>query len=383
MERKILVLAVAAMVVVASVAAVLILKDDGPGENPTIVLGIADKNGYEPMIYAHAAGFFEDEKVNVDVKWENTGGTATTSLLAGQIDMTNAGNTPVFQALQSSTGVRIVASNCGQIIGESTTVFIVQNSSTADLSNLKGTFFDRDGNYNGTTKIAMDATSGYYNSWTSYVDWAATEEGLTTQQVEILKLKAGGAIFNSQDMHNVAISMLTQNPAAEIIMGGSDVDVLPQAPTLLKYLHYPTEFLTSTVDSSGCGVYIVSEKAYETNKEGILRALKAIKRAADILNNPQDPQFNDAITAVSKVVRGGTSDEQKAKEISDLATRYWGVFLIDDVLDNFNKEEVKSPGHKDGFDAWASFAPEFLKEIYGDKPYTFDRFTGEYVANRI
>ena len=379
-QKKLLTLLVVAVMVVAGAAAAVYILSDDDNDNPTIVLGVADKNGYEPMIYAYYAGFFEDEKVNVDVKWEATGGTATTSLLAGQIDMTNAGSTPVFNAIHTSPGVRIVASNCGQNLGTTSTVFVTQIGSTVDLGNLKDTFFNVDGSHNGT-RIGMDATSGYYNVWTSLVDWAATEEGLSTAQVSTLKsYNPGGAIFNSQEMTNVVASLVTSTPAVDFVIGGSDVDKVAQFPSNLKYVYFPDEYLAETMSSEGCGVYIVSQKAYETNKEGILRALKAIKRAADILNDPSSPQFDDALEKVTDVVR---SDKDQDIEEEFLKTRFWGIFLLADILDTFNIEEQNSASHVAGFDAWDSFAPEFLEDIWGDNPYTYDRVTGKYVANPV
>ena len=379
-QKKLLTLLIVAVMVVAGAAAAVYVLSDNDDDNPTIVLGVADKNGYEPMIYAYYAGFFEDEKVNVDVKWEATGGTATTSLLAGQIDMTNAGSTPVFNAIHTSPGVKIVASNCGQNLGTTSTVFITQVGSTVDLGDLKSTFFNTDGTHNGT-RIGMDATSGYYNVWTSLVDWAAIEEGLSAAQVNILKsYNTGGAIFNSQEMTNVVASLATSTPVVNFVIGGSDVDKVAQFPSHLKYVYFPDEYLTDTMSSEGCGVYIVSQKAYETNKEGILRALKAIKRAADILNDPESEQFDDALEKVTDVVR---SDKNQAIEEEFLKTRFWGIFLLADVLDTFNTEESKGASHVPGFDAWGSFTSEFLEEIWGDTPYTYDRVTGKYITNPI
>ena len=386
METK-QILAIGVVIIVAAAAAgiaVVIIKNNDDDATYSLTLGIANKNGYDPLMYAYSQGFFEDEGVNVEVKWDENGGKTTEALLAGQVDMTNAGTTPVINAIHKSSGIKMVASNCfnkpgtiaAVIIGLKTDV----DSKKLDLSNVKGTFFDGSGDYNGT-KIGMAATSGYFDSWKKFIDWAATAEGLTTEQVTTLKtIGTGGAIVDLGEASNGITDLLSASPTIDFVMSGSDIDKVSEYPNKLAYLELPYAYLMK--NAAVGGIYIVSEKAYNENKEGILRALKAIKKAADIVEdvaeNGKSSQYYAKLWEVTNE-KGAYADE--ATMLKNVQSRFWGVFLCEDVFDYYNATEAGTPAtHQDGFDLKKSYTSEFLKDIWGDKPYVYDRFNNVWKA---
>jgi ABC-type nitrate/sulfonate/bicarbonate transport system substrate-binding protein len=383
-SKKILAILAVVIVVIAGIGiGVSVMNKGDSTAKDTLSIGIANKNGYDPLIYALEAGYFEDEGLEVTVKWDENGGLTTAALLAGQVDMTNAGTTPVINAVHKSSNIKVVASNCFDKIGKSSMTVIALKTQVDDgslnLGNLKGSFFDASGNYNGKT-IGMAYASGYSSSWLKFVQWEAKAEGLTDAQVTILTTLngAGGAIMDLGEASTGVTNLLSVSPTVSIVIGGSDIDVVGNYPDKLAYLQEPSEYLTE--GSAVGGVYIVSEKAYNEKKSAIEKALRAIKKAAaavnDVSDNGKDSEY------FSKLLEYTTKHGAYANEtalLNAVQKRYWGMFLVNDVFDYYNKAEASNAEtHVEGFDLEKSFTNEFLKKIYGDEPYILDRATNTW-----
>ena len=375
-STKTLALIVVVIVALAAIGGFLLLKKDS-GDKDTLTIGIANKNGYDPLIYAYEAGLFEDEGLEVNVKWDENGGLTTAALLAGQVDMTNAGTTPVINAIHKSSNIRMVACNCFDKFGQSSLIIVTlkSNADSLDLGDLKNTFFNADGTYNGT-QLGMAYSSGYYSTWVQFVNWESAKEGLTATQVEVLTSLngEGGAITDLNEASTGITNLLSANPSIDFVIGGSDIDVVSSYPDALTYLNLPAQYLTDNTPVGG--VYIVSEKAYEEKKPAIEKALRAIKKAAavieDVSVNGADSVYFDKVAEYTMKYGAYTDADTMLKTIQKL---HWGMFLLTDVFDYYNNAEAADPAtHVEGFDLRDSFTDEFLKSIYGDEPYTYDRW---------
>ena len=350
-----------------------------------LTIGIANKNGYDPLMYANAEGLFEDEGVKVTVKWDENGGLTTNALIAGQVDMTNAGTTPVINAIHKNTGIVMTASNCfnkpgtiaGVIIGLKTDV----DAKNVDLNDLKKTFFDGGDVYNGK-QIGLAATSGYFDSWKTFVTWAKTNQSLTDAQVTTLTTLngAGGAIKDLGEASTGITDLLSVSPSICMVFSGSDVDKVSDYPDKLAYLELPAKYLQDKAPVGG--IYIISKKAYEENKEGVLRALKAIKKAAACVQDVSEKgKSSEYYAKLWKAVSDQGAYASEAAMLKQVQSRYWGVFLCADVFDYYNSTEASTPStHVDGFDLKNSFENEFLKKLYPDGKYVYDRFADEWKA---
>ena len=281
METK-KIMAIVAVVIIAAAAVGVVIAATSNHDDKTyeLTIGIANKNGYDPLMYAYSEGLFEKEGVKVTVKWDENGGMTTNALLAGQVDMTNAGTTPVINAIHKNSGIVMTSCNCfnrpGTIAGVIVGLKADVDSNAVDLNNVKGTFFNNDGSYNGK-QIGMAATSGYFDSWKTFISWAKTKESLTDAQVTILTTLngEGGAILDLGEASNGITNLLSNTPTICMVFSGSDVDKVAEYPAKLAYVTLPAQYLKEKADVGG--IYIISKKAYEENKEGVLRALKAIK----------------------------------------------------------------------------------------------------------
>ncbi len=381
--KKIVALLAVVIIVIAGVGIGVANMNKDSTTKDTLTIGIANKNGYDPLIYALEAGFFEDEGLDVTVKWDENGGLTTAALLAGQVDMTNAGTTPVINAIHKSSNIKMVASNCFDKIGQSSMTIVALKSQvddgTLDLSNLKGTFFDADGKFNGKM-IGMAYESGYSSSWLKFVQWEAAREGLTDAQVTTLTTLngAGGAITDLGDAALGVTNLLTSSPTISFVIGGSDIDVVSKYSDTLAYLDVPAQYLVE--GSAVGGIYIVSEKAYNEKKSAIEKALRAIKKGAAAINDVSDngkesKYYQNTVDYTMK--HGAYADESAL--LSNIQKRYWGMFLVSDVFDYYNNTEASNTAtHVEGFDLRDSYTDEFLKKIYGSEPYTLDRATNTW-----
>jgi len=219
-NNKILTITIAFVLIASAVGIYWYYNDDD--EQYDLVIACGTKNCYEPFWVAEHFGFFDDENVKVQMMYVDGGGSATTALLAGQVDMTLVGADPAIRLFDKTTDGMAIAT-IETSLNASPTDFAALSKYNVDLTNPATSLLNPDGK---TVRIhcGIDITTGYYSGYISYLYSAYQAGELTKDQYELLKTvktntQDGGIVDIS---FNLQITALLQD-AVQMLCSGSTV----------------------------------------------------------------------------------------------------------------------------------------------------------------
>lgn len=219
MERnKVLTITIALVLIASAVGIYWYYNDDD--EQYDLVVACGTKNCYEPFWVADHFGFFDDEDVNIQMMYVDGGGSATTALLAGQVDMTLVGADPAIRLFDKTTDGMAIAT-IETSLGSDSVDFAALSEYDIDLTNPATSLLNSD----GTVRVhcGLDITTGYYSGYISYLYSAYQAGELTNDQYELLKTvrtdtKDGGIVDIS---FNLQITALLQDTVQMLCSGNT------------------------------------------------------------------------------------------------------------------------------------------------------------------
>lgn len=247
MNRKLIALAVAVIVIVSAigVAMVLLPNDD----RMKVSMAYSEKVNYETLMVANANGYFQEEGANMDVKLVTGGIEAATALLTGAVDLAAMGDAPAVQLISQNHGAKIVARLVG---GEGVHRFIAW-SDIQEPKDLEGKI------------LGIQQTSGTHGA---FLQWAEAND-----------VNVDDITFRYLNPRDIPLAMQSRQIDA---MGGSE-------PWAVNTENLCGDDVHELGNSSGLGstfpiVLVASEKALDERPEAIRAVLRALDRGNDFIN---------------------------------------------------------------------------------------------------
>jgi ABC-type amino acid transport substrate-binding protein len=336
-------------------------------------------------------GFFKDEGLNVKLVSVTDGTAGIENLLAGNVDMTISGDDPVVRMIQTSPGARVVALiECSKAVGSMSFAvrtdkpFIVTGGTSIQMVQ---SLFDGD-ELKAKLAVASGSTA-YITNLLKYFNGLVGKgaNGITAAQFESLKDKM--MIIDSASAHLL-------NGNVDIIFGSEDV-ALATANTSAPIVKVDVPLVFTPVFLS------VNEYAYEHKKDAIEKAVRAYKKACDLMAGV----YTDY---ASVLMAGGSAAEAAAKAMENDVLKFcveyrglagwaasnqmtvclafeWKIGVLEDIDEYLNLHASFASGFFSGyddFDAAGSTTDEFGVKIYGGEGkfvYSLDeRKWVDYVA---
>jgi len=366
-NNKILTITIAFVLIASAVGIYWYYNDDD--EQYDLVIACGTKNCYEPFWVAEHFGFFDDENVKVQMMYVDGGGSATTALLAGQVDMTLVGADPAIRLFDKTTDGMAIAT-IETSLNASPTDFAALSKYNVDLTNPATSLLNPDGK---TVRIhcGIDITTGYYSGYISYLYSAYQAGELTKDQYELLKTvktntQDGGIVDIS---FNLQITALLQD-AVQMLCSGSTVAMASQ--------YQEVEALSSPYESAvGCCIIIVSGNAIAEKSDAITKALKALDKACAFIEN-DETKLQAAEYCVEFY---GSSTWTIDSQMTFFNSQYWDIcYMLG--LDDFLNFKAGLLGYEN-FDCSDRITQDFLIAVHDGADYAYDSEQNKIVSNSL
>lgn len=325
-SKKILVIAVVAIVAAAAIGIVLInINKNDDGE---LKVSYLKKNGYETQMVADEKGFFKQAGVNVNsIPVTGSGQDAVNLLLSGDVDIAATGEGPVANTLKNYPDDTVIV--CGANIytgghvwvSKSGTGLVTYTKSPDNKTSVFNSFKDASGSGATPVKIGVQqgsTTESELKSWIKamglndyYNDFGESGGG---KYITLVNLKA-----------NTLVSALSTG----------DIDVLAASQP------YPSQALAQIPDSYSIGsnadidsysvaCYITTKEVYNEKKELIEKFIKGI----DIASKYMVDNREECVNICAEVI-GGADAKSTVESAFDIA--HWKAAWSDDMAETLYK----------------------------------------------
>lgn len=255
----------------------LLNGDDGDAD---IKIACGTKNCYEPLWIAEDRGFFDDEGVDVEMKYVDGGGSAITALLNGSVDLTLVGADPAIRMFENGVGGKVVATIETSKSGTMSNDFAYRNDIGIDISDAS-TLLKEDGTVKAV--CGLDTGTAYYSGYLSYLYYQCYDlHNITEDEYKLLKrLKTadgdGGIMHVDFDKQVLAFD----DGDVQMLCSGNTVS---QAAGKYASVDSGSSMFESLV--GGC-VIVASRDAIEEKADEIVRVLKAFDRACALIEDSE------------------------------------------------------------------------------------------------
>lgn len=266
---------IALYIVAAAVGGCMLAAASDDGADLTVACGT--KNCYEPVWIAERYGLFDREGVSVDMMYVDGGGSAATALMAGRADLTIVGPDPALRMFAGGAGKAVATIEVSS--GGGSTDFVALESWHVDLSDPAGTLLNPDGSVR--VRTGMDVTTGYRSEYLAYLKSAADGGKLTQEQCALLgSVRTGSSDGGIVDLRfeeqlpallSGTVQMLCSGTTASMAAGMDGVEAVRPPPGT----------------AVGCCVVVASEDAVGEKREAVVRALRALDAACEMIRSDE------------------------------------------------------------------------------------------------
>lgn len=360
-KNKMLVIAAAVLVIAAGAGWYLLAGQQDTDAD--IVIGCGTKNCYEPFWIADKYGYFNDENVKVKTMYVDGGGSATTALLAGQVDLTLVGADPAIRMFdKTADGMAIAAIEVSK--GVNGRDFAALKEFDIDLADPAASLLNSDGTVRVHT--GLDRTTGYYSGYISYLHSAMQEGKLTEDQYNLLKTvktdRNDGGIVHVE--FNLQVTALLKG-TVQMLCSGNTVSLAETYADVVEVLSSPYP------DVVGFCVVIASGNAIANKSDSLVKVLRALDRACAYIENPETKPDAARYCAEFYGAEGWTEKSQTAF----FNANYWDICYLKDV-EKFLNLKAAILGY-DKMDCTDRVTDRFLAAIHEDNLYLYDSVTGK------
>ena len=311
--KKIMAIAIVAILVVAGVGALFLLNDD---EDAELRVSYLKKSAYETQIIADSIDAFSDYDLDVEsVPISGSGSDSVNLLLAGEVDIANTGEGPVASAIKKHGSDIVIVCAANVYTGGQVWVASPEMSGSKEI-----TPYDKTSDNKNDVKTSFENAKDALGRPISI----GVQQGSTTESEVKAWMKYMGISFNDIGADADTSKLVTlSNIKANLLpstMSNKGIDILaasqPYPDNTLKTI--PGSYVIGTnadIDSYGLSVYITTKDIYIEKNAEIKRFVSALKDATDYMVDPDN--YEECTETCAEVCGTDVSTFESAWSISE------------------------------------------------------------------
>ena len=332
--KKIMAIAIVAILIVAGVGIVFLLNDD---ENAELKVSYLKKSAYETQIIAESIDVFSEHDLDVEsVAVSGSGSDSVNLLLTGEVDIANTGEGPVASAINKYGKDIVVVCAANVYTGGQVWVASPEMSGSMAI-----TPYDKVSDNKDDVKASFENAKEALGRPISL----GVQQGSTTESEIRSWMSYMGISFNDFGEEDNDRLVTLYNIKANLLpstMSNKGIDILAASQP------YPDNTLTTIpgsyvigsnadIDSYGLSVYITTKDIYIEKNAEIKKFVSALKDATDYMVDPNN--YDECTETCAEVCGTDVSTFESAWSISEFQIG-WTDQMADVLYNTCQKKGV-------------------------------------------